>query len=272
MKFLALISTLCLTLGLAACGGDGSTATTGSGADASGSSKPIAKHAGLKAQIPKGAPPKTLVVKDLKVGTGAEAKAGERVTVQYIGVAYKTGKQFDARGRSEPFSFLIAPGQVQAGWIKGVPGMRVGGRRELIIPPQLTLNELGRPETLVYVIELLDVEQPPFPHISVPPGPPPKHVVVKELEKGSGDLIKTNEEIAVRYVSFDYHTGDVLEDHWGNDSIFKWSFAPGRLVRAWVKGLPGMREGGRRELIAPARLAYGTDPEIWVVELLSVGK
>lgn len=96
-------------------------------------------------------------------------------------------------------------------------------------------------------------------------------MVVKDLKKGSGDVIKANDAFAVRYVSFDYGTGDVREDHWGNDSIFSWSFGPGKVVRAWVKGLPGMREGGRRELIAPARLAYGTHPEIWVIELLSVG-
>jgi FKBP-type peptidyl-prolyl cis-trans isomerase len=77
----------------------------------------------------------------------------------------------------------------------------------------------------------------------------------------------------VRYVSFDYDTGDQAEDHWSNDKIFAWTFGPGRVVRAWVKGLPGMRVGGRRELIAPGRLAYNESRAmIWVVELLSVDK
>jgi peptidylprolyl isomerase len=155
VKFLALISALCLTLALAACGGSSSAGTTKTAAE---SSPPDASLVKLEAQIPQGPPPRKLVVDDLKVGSGPEAKTGERVTVQYIGVAYKTGKQFDIRDRSEPFNFLIAPGQVQPGWIKGVPGMKVDGQRELIIPPHLTLNELGRPETLVYVIELLEVE------------------------------------------------------------------------------------------------------------------
>ena len=157
MKFLALIGVLCLAFTASACGGGGSTDATG-GEASSVSSEPVAEHHGLKAQIPQGPPPSKLVVRDLKVGTGPEAKTGERVTVQYIGVAYKTGKQFDIRDRSEPFNFLIARGQVQPGWIEGVPGMKVGGRRQLIIPPRLTLDELGRPETLVYVIELLEVE------------------------------------------------------------------------------------------------------------------
>jgi peptidylprolyl isomerase len=114
---------------------------------------------------------------------------------------------------------------------------------------------------------------PPFPHISKPVGPAPNHVVVRDLVKGSGDAIKANDDFSVRYVSFDYKTGDVSEDHWSNDSIFSWTFGPGRVVGAWVKGLPGMRVGGRRELIAPGRLAYNPRyAMIWVVELLSVSK
>jgi peptidylprolyl isomerase len=114
---------------------------------------------------------------------------------------------------------------------------------------------------------------PPRPHISIPSGPPPKQIVIKDLKKGTGAPLKTGDEFSVRYISYDYDTGDVAEDHWSNDSIFTWTFGPGKVVQAWVKGLPGMRVGGRRELIAPGRLAYYKRyAAAWVVELLSVGK
>jgi peptidylprolyl isomerase len=116
-------------------------------------------------------------------------------------------------------------------------------------------------------------DAPPRPHISIPSAPPPKQLVVKDLKKGTGAPLETGDEFSVRYLSFDYDTGDPAEDHWGNNSIFSWTFGPGRVVRAWAKGLPGMRVGGRRELIAPGRLAYDKRyAMIWVVELLSVGK
>ena len=86
--------------------------------------------------MPKGNPPKKLIVKDLKEGTGAAATPGSTVTVQYVGVNYKGGKQFDASwDRGEPFSFPLGAGQVIQGWDVGVAGMKVGGRRMLVIPP-----------------------------------------------------------------------------------------------------------------------------------------
>ncbi|MFI5027430.1 MAG: FKBP-type peptidyl-prolyl cis-trans isomerase [Solirubrobacterales bacterium] len=114
--------------------------------------------------VPKGAPPKRLVVKEIEKGTGAEAKAGDEVTVQYVGVNYKNGKEFDSSwSRNEPFSFKLGAGMVIPGWDKGVAGMKVGGRRELIIPPNLAYGPAGAPpsigpnETLVFVIDLLAV-------------------------------------------------------------------------------------------------------------------
>jgi peptidylprolyl isomerase len=113
--------------------------------------------------VPKGAPPKKLEVKDLEEGTGAEAKAGDEVTVQYVGVDYKNGKEFDASwDRGEPFTFQLGAGMVIPGWDQGVEGMKVGGRRELIIPPDLAYGPEGSPpaigpnETLIFVIDLLE--------------------------------------------------------------------------------------------------------------------
>jgi FKBP-type peptidyl-prolyl cis-trans isomerase len=111
---------------------------------------------------PAGAAPSTLVVKDLITGTGAEAKTGKTVTVNYVGVLFHGGKLFDASWkRSEPFTFALGQGKVIAGWDQGVPGMKVGGRRELIIPAALAYGAKGSPPTippnapLVFVVDLL---------------------------------------------------------------------------------------------------------------------
>ena len=112
--------------------------------------------------IPDDPPPADLVVEDLVVGEGDEAEAGQRVSVQYVGVAWSTGSQFDASwDRGEPFEFALGKGEVIAGWDDGVVGMRVGGRRRLTIPPHLGYGSRGAGgvikggETLVFVVDLL---------------------------------------------------------------------------------------------------------------------
>ena len=111
---------------------------------------------------PSGAAPSKLVVNDLITGTGPEAKAGQSVTVNYVGVLFHGGKEFDASWkRKEPFTFALGKGQVIPGWDQGVAGMKVGGRRELIIPSALAYGAKGSPPTipanapLVFVVDLL---------------------------------------------------------------------------------------------------------------------
>jgi len=114
--------------------------------------------------IPEGAPPAALAKEDLVVGTGAEATAGRTVEVHYVGVSWSTKKQFDASwDRGRPFDFPLGAGRVIRGWDDGVAGMRVGGRRRLIIPPELGYGArgaggaIGPNETLVFVVDLLAV-------------------------------------------------------------------------------------------------------------------
>jgi FKBP-type peptidyl-prolyl cis-trans isomerase len=125
-------------------------------------SGPLSKEP--KVTPPSGPAPTKLVTKELIAGTGAEAKAGDTVTVNYVGVLYKGGKEFDASWkRNEPFSFALGKGQVIKGWDQGIPGMKVGGRRELIIPAELAYGKTGSPPTippnapLVFVVDLLAV-------------------------------------------------------------------------------------------------------------------
>ena len=114
--------------------------------------------------LPKGPPPSQLVVKDLIKGSGTSAAANGTVTVNYVGVLYNTGKQFDSSwSRNQPFTTPLSAGSVIPGWVQGIPGMRVGGRRELTIPPALAYGKAGSGSTippnstLVFVVDLLSV-------------------------------------------------------------------------------------------------------------------
>jgi peptidylprolyl isomerase len=113
---------------------------------------------------PTGQPPANLEIKDIWQGTGPEATAGDNVSVHYVGVSFSTGAEFDASwNRSTPLEFTLGAGQVIPGWDQGVQGMRVGGRRQLVIPPHLAYGDHGaggviKPgETLIFVVDLLAV-------------------------------------------------------------------------------------------------------------------
>jgi len=163
LKPASLIIALCLGLLAAGCGG-GDDSTTGATEAATGAESSAGEKTKPEVTVPKGAPPKQLEIEEIEEGTGAEAKAGDEVTVQYVGVNYKNGKEFDASwDRGEPFTFQLGAGMVIPGWDQGVEGMKVGGRRELIIPPELAYGPEGSPpaigpnETLIFVIDLLEV-------------------------------------------------------------------------------------------------------------------
>jgi|HubBroStandDraft_3_1064219.scaffolds.fasta_scaffold08592_3 peptidylprolyl isomerase len=137
-----------------------STPTTPTSTVKTPTSGPLSKEP--KVTPPSGPAPTTLQTKEIIKGTGAEAKAGDPVTVNYVGVLYNGGKEFDASWkRNEPFSFTLGKGQVIKGWDQGVVGMKVGGRRELIIPSELAYGKTGSPPTipanapLVFVVDLL---------------------------------------------------------------------------------------------------------------------
>jgi len=136
----------------------------GCGDDEGGGGSDEAGEAGKpKVEVPDGPPPSELQIKDIKQGTGAEAVAGKMITVHYVGVSYSDKEQFDASWDSgTPYSFVLGEGKVIQGWDEGVVGMKVGGRRQLIIPPALAYKEFGQGtikpnETLVFVVDLLEV-------------------------------------------------------------------------------------------------------------------
>jgi peptidylprolyl isomerase len=184
------IAAVMAALGLAACGGSSkaggvqlapgggptnttistvtatttTSSTTTTASVATPSSGPLSKEPTIT--LPKGAAPTKLVVKDLIKGTGTAAEKGDTVYVNYVGELYKNGKVFDSSWKDTPgktFSFVLGEGQVIPGWDDGLIGMKVGGRRELIIPPADAYGKSGSGSTippnstLIFVVDLIKV-------------------------------------------------------------------------------------------------------------------
>jgi peptidylprolyl isomerase len=182
VKRLSLILIACLALVVSGCGSSDDSSTdssqttatestaanespAGGESSASGEESSSGEKTKPEVTVPSTAPPKKLEIKELNKGTGATAQAGDAVTVQYVGVGYDSKEEFDSSwSRNEPFTFPLGAGEVIAGWDQGVEGMKVGGRRELIIPANLAYGPAGSPpaigpnETLIFVIDLLKVE------------------------------------------------------------------------------------------------------------------
>src|SRR6187397_546943 len=115
-------------------------------------------------------PPADLVITEITEGDGPEATAGSTVSVHYVGVAHSTGEEFDASyNRGDPLQFRLGVGQVISGWDQGVQGMKVGGRRQLVIPPHLGYGDresggVSKPgESLIFVVDRLAVISPSHP-------------------------------------------------------------------------------------------------------------
>jgi peptidylprolyl isomerase len=140
-----------------------SAATTTTASVPTPTSGPLSKEPTIAK--PTGKAPTTLVKKDLVTGTGATAAAGDTVTVNYVGALYSNGKVFDSSwSRKQTFTTSLSTGSVIQGWVEGVPGMKVGGRRQLIIPASLAYKgrkygEIPAHSTLIFDIDLLKVSR-----------------------------------------------------------------------------------------------------------------
>lgn len=116
-----------------------------------------------KVDIPDGLDPAVFTTRDLVVGDGAAARPGQTVVVHYVGVLYDTGAIFESSWeRNEPFTFRVGSGETIPGWDDGVTGMRVGGRRFLLLPPELAYGDnpnapVPAGSTLVFVVDLLAI-------------------------------------------------------------------------------------------------------------------
>ncbi len=154
---------LALCLALTACGGeDAPSEEEAEPTEAAPASVEVSGKVGEKPtiEIPDSEPPPTLETEDIVPGQGKEAKAGDTLEVNYVGVLYATGEEFDSSFERRPFKFELGRGMVIPGWDQGLEGLQEGGRRLLTIPPELAYGEQGAPpvigpnETLVFVVDL----------------------------------------------------------------------------------------------------------------------
>jgi peptidylprolyl isomerase len=277
IAFLALL----LLVASAGCG-DNETATS---AEAAGTAV-RAKQAEAKPPVPQVPPQKKplkkLVIKELKAGSGPVAEWGDDAVVRYVGVYYRTGKAYSPHwGYSADFK--LDGEQIGPGWQKGIHGLRVGGRREVLIPARLIFG--GSDGDLAYVIELLKIkpgpgtyeQKGPFaalvvkggnrkPEIDPPDSPAPKKLLFRELEVGSGPPAEWGDEVAIRYDGAMYQTGELR--YGGKTQLFP--IGAGGLGGAFERGLLGMRASGRRELIVPSRFLGGSGAVDYVIEVVTV--
>lgn len=166
---LPLLTAVAVSALLVSCGGDKSkTDTSAKAAPTQTQPAPLKPSGELakkpKVQVPSGPAPKTLQTSDLVKGKGPAAKAGDTVAVQYVGVHYRRGREFDSSWkRGQPFEFSLGTGGVVRGWDQGIQGMRVGTRRRLVIPAALAYGAQGYPpdirpnEPLVFVVDLVGI-------------------------------------------------------------------------------------------------------------------
>jgi peptidylprolyl isomerase len=161
MRAARLAVALCLPLVAAGCGGEED------GTDAAGpapKARTIDRGAGPPVEIPGGAPPRRLVVEDLREGSGAGARRGDELEVEYVGLRWDGSPFTNSWERSKPFRFVLGTDDllINPGWNKGLEGIEVGGRRKLIVPPDWQYRggappEIGPDDTLVYVIDLISL-------------------------------------------------------------------------------------------------------------------
>jgi peptidylprolyl isomerase len=209
---------------------------------------------------------------DTVVGTGLEAVAGKMVVVHYSGwlrdpqAPEQHGKAFDSSLSRGPFSFPLGAGRVIKGWDQGVAGMKVGGKRTLIIPSSFGYGARGAggvipPDAdLVFDVELLDVVNPPE---QKPPVDLSKFSVEKIDKKiGKGAEALSGQKISVHYTG--YLRDPKAKDQHGKEfdssvkrGPFEFNLGASEVIRGWDQGVVGMKVGGKRTLIIPAPLAYG---------------
>ena len=189
-----------------------------------------------------------LEVQDLVSGTGEEAVAGASLLVNYVG-RLEDGTVFDtSEGRLTPVAFTLGVGQVIEGWDVGLQGMRVGGQRRLIIPPNLAFGSRGvegsvpSNATVTFEITLEAIIN---------------EVIIEDQVIGDGTALENGMEAVVDYIGLLNPEGDVFDASEFRGAPFRFIVGNGEVIEGWDVGVLGMQVGGRRLLIIPPNQAYG---------------
>jgi peptidylprolyl isomerase len=218
--------------------------------------------------IPPSSPPTELLIEDLVVGSGSPVGVGDFLIMDYVGVSYSTGLQFDASwDRGSPFPFELGAGRVIQGWDQGIVGMSVGGRRSLTIPPELAYGEngsgsgsIGPNETLVFVVDLIasvpaNLEKPSEELTSEST----TELETNDISEGSGAIVQPGNVVYIHYVGVSASTGEQFDSSWdrGRSEFIGYISGTGNVIQGLDEGLLGMQVGGRRTVVIPPDLAYG---------------
>ena len=218
--------------------------------------------------IPPSSPPTELLIEDLVVGSGSPVGVGDFLIMDYVGVSYSTGLQFDASwDRGSPFPFELGAGRVIQGWDQGIVGMSVGGRRSLTIPPELAYGEngsgsgsIGPNETLVFVVDLIasvpaNLEKPTEDLTSEST----TELKTNDISEGSGATVQPGNVVYIHYVGVSASTGEQFDSSWdrGRSEFIGYISGTGNIIQGLDEGLLGMQVGGRRTVVIPPDLAYG---------------
>jgi len=200
------------------------------------------------------------IITDIRPGTGTEAQAGHTVIVHYTGWLYDVaaadnkGEKFgSSHDHSAPFDFPLGAGRVIQGWDQGVQGMKVGGKRALVVPSQMGYGERGAGgvippnATLVFEVELLNVIK----------------TEVIDTKVGEGEEAQAGQNVSVHYTGWLYdeeaadHKGTKFDSSHDRNEPLDFPLGKGQVIPGWDIGLQGMKVGGQRTLIIPPQMAYG---------------
>lgn len=222
-------------------------------------------------------------------GNGPAAKAGQRVTVQYVGINGTDGKQFDASWGRGAVSFVLDPKQYMPGLVTGLLGVPVGSRILVAVPPKDGYGVRGQPvsgigptDTLVVVVDLKSARdvltraqgapaapKPGLPTvklaadgkptITVPKGQPPASLVVQTLITGKGAPVKRSQQILVQYTGVIWSTNRVFDSSWEKGTPASFSIGVGKVIAGWDLGLLNQTVGSQVMLVIPPDQGYGAD-------------
>jgi FKBP-type peptidyl-prolyl cis-trans isomerase len=214
--------------------------------------------------------PTELQITVIEPGTGPEAQAGDTVIVDYIGVRSSDGVEFDnSYDRFEPFPVVLGQGSVIKGWDDGLVGAQTGAKIRLDIPSDLAYGAeargdiIGENEALTFLIEVRAVIQPPDAadaptEAGVPASEGATDTTTVDLREGEGAEMQPGQTGVVNYVVFRGDNLVELESSWTAEPV-QIGTAAGNGFPGFVKGLPGMKVGGRRAIIIPPEDAFGPE-------------
>jgi len=213
--------------------------------------------------------PSGLQYEDTVSGQGKEAKSGQDVSVHYTGWLYKDGvkgAKFDSsKDRGEPFEFELDGGMVIRGWDEGVQGMKIGGTRVLVIPPQLGYGARGAGgvippnATLMFEVELLGVSGGDEA-VDLDLQTTASGLQFQDTVVGEGAEAKSGQKVTVHYTGWLYKDGlrgKKFDSSKDRRDPFRFQLDGGQVIRGWDEGVQGMKVGGTRVLVIPASLGYG---------------